>query len=290
MYCYQNKNIAMFAGLFAALTSVTPAYAQEIAIPEPIAPVSPACEPTPAAPAEAPAPALSLSLETGVYSGYFVRGLSMYSAKLSPSAQSTISIGGSLGIGKLTLTGWNATALQRDEGAYRSEMDLIIDYNVPIGDNFSVSVGSANYIWPFDKIPKDGTLDAYTGIDSSEFYAILNGSLPWFNASVAVYVDPIYLHTTYASLTLSNSWELAPSLTLNAGLAGAAMSMIDLPLFFSDVTANAGITWQVNDSFYVAARGIGTYLAAPAPLFPESVDTPFNRTSVAGGLFTGFSL
>lgn len=211
-----------------------------------------------AAPALASAEDLSLSSTIAFESRYVFRGLQLSEESFQPAA--------TLAWGRLTATGWfNFPIDNEDPGARRAEeIDLVLDYQAPLGHGLTLGVGATYYVYPerdrgfFDVFREDGS---GLGANSFEPYLSLAIDAP-LSPKVYLFHD-VDFDTTTAQANLSHSVPLTDKASFD--LSGYVGYVFDdrggTDYLYGVASANVSMKITKTASVYAGGRFGGSDVA-----------------------------
>jgi len=132
----------------------------------------------------------------------------------------------------------------------RDEVDLTVNYDLAVGDNFGISMGLIVYMNP-DAEPFFHTEELYL----SAAYDLGLG----FSVGGGVYGDLNAFLGIYATAGVGYSLELAKGLTLDIGTMASMTAYKDAGFAFVESGGTVGMTYAVSDEVSLGIAGLGNY-------------------------------
>jgi hypothetical protein len=160
---------------------------------------------------------VSYQVETSVASGYVARGIVQYADRGVASSQNTAAIKiDHVGPGALTLSGWNATALDNydQQPGTALELDLTATYGFTAGP-VAVTAGYTAYLFPehAEGTPVDG---------AHEVFATAAYDNPYVVPAVAIWAEVARQQGAYVTVGGSRDFHAGPCTITPAVSVGAA--------------------------------------------------------------------
>ena len=183
-----------------------------------------------------------------VYNNYYFRGAYVFenAANLQPS----FTVGWD--DPAISLNVWSAVPMI-DRGELRDvrdEVDLTVNYDLPLTDSLGLSIGVIVYMNP-DAEPFFHTEEIYL----SAAYDLGLG----FSVGGGVYADVDALLGVYASAGVGYSLELVKGLTLDIGTMFSVTGYKDTGFGFVESGGTAGLTYAISDEVSLGIAGLGNY-------------------------------
>jgi uncharacterized protein (TIGR02001 family) len=207
-------------------------------------------------------PTIGYTVETSVASTYTFRGVPQYTSTGIASSQNTLQLRvGGVGPGRLSLTVWNAVAMQsfdQQTGA-AVEIDGTIGYGLNLSQSVSLDVGYVGYGYPLAS--RSGGPIMY----ANEFFAQVTVDTPIVTPSFAVYAEPFRYGGLYASGAVTRDFafgEFHVRPTVSLGLAGYDnynATGVATPLHLHDLSGSVEVRWNLPAGTYMAVRGSSSY-------------------------------